>query len=100
MEADLETLPLYAREGAIVPLGPVMNHVGEFPVAEVTLRVALFSGDGESSFTVPVNDERIEVRYTATRGRHRVETTPSAVKIQVEEIGGRSDSPTEITTLP
>ena len=100
MEADLETLPLYVREGAIIPMGPVMNHVGESPVEEITLRVAPFSGDGESSFTVPVNDERIAVHYTASRENHRIELAPSAVRIQVEELGSRSGSRMEITTLP
>ena len=100
VEADLETLPLYVREGAIIPIGPVMNHVGEFPVVEITLRVAPFSGDGESTFTVPVNDERIPVRYTAARGKHRIEIAPRAVGIQVEELGRQGDSQMEITTLP
>ena len=99
VEADLETLPLYVREGAIIPMGRVMSHVGESPVSELTLRVAPFSGDGETSLTVPADDERIAMRYTAASGRHRIEIAPSPVRIQVEELGSRDGPPMEVTTL-
>ena len=39
IDAPLEALPLFVREGAIVPTWPVMNHVGEKPVDRVTLEV-------------------------------------------------------------
>jgi hypothetical protein len=47
---------------------------------------------------VPVDGERIAVRYTASGGRHRIELARSAVKIRVEELGGRRDSRMEIET--
>jgi alpha-D-xyloside xylohydrolase len=87
VEAGLETLPLFVREGAIVALGPVMNHVDEFPVEAVTLRIAPFAGEGESRFVVPVNDERVAVRYVATAGSQRVELGPSQVRFDVEVLG-------------
>jgi len=37
-EVDLETMPLYVRAGAIVPMGPVRQHTGE--VIEERLRCA------------------------------------------------------------
>jgi len=87
VEAGLETLPLFVREGAIVPMGPVMNHVGEFPVEEVTLRIAPFAGEGEARFVVPVNDERVAVRYVAAAGSQRLELGPSRVRFDVEVLG-------------
>ena len=87
VEAGLETLPLFVREGAIVPMGPVMNHVGEFPVEEVTLRIAPFAGEGEARFVVPVNDERVAVRYVAEAGSQRLELGPSRVRFGVEVLG-------------
>lgn len=39
IDAPLEVLPLFIREGAIVPTWPVMNHVGEKPVDRVTLEI-------------------------------------------------------------
>ncbi len=44
--APLERLPLYARAGSIVPMGPVMQYVGERSVDSLTLHV--YPGDGES----------------------------------------------------
>ena len=85
VEADLETLPLWIREGGIVPLGPVMSYVDEVPTREISLRIAPWSGDGESEFAVPVNGERVEIRYTARAGEHSVEVGPSSVDFRLDE---------------
>jgi alpha-D-xyloside xylohydrolase len=87
VEAGLETLPLFVCEGAIVPMGPVMNHVGEFPIEAITLRIAPFATEGETRFVVPVNDERVEVRYVAAAGAQRVELGPSRVNFDIEVLG-------------
>jgi hypothetical protein len=68
-------------------MGPVMNHVGEFPVEAVTLRIAPFATEGECRFVVPVNDERVEVRYVAAAGSQRLELGPSRVRFGVEILG-------------
>lgn len=47
-EAPLERLPLYARAGAVVPLWPVQQHVGERPLAELQLELRAYPGAGES----------------------------------------------------
>lgn len=54
--APLERLPLYVRAGAILPMGPVLNHVGESASTELTLAVYagaegsldLYEDDGSS----------------------------------------------------
>lgn len=43
--APLETLPLFVRAGAVLPMWPVMDHVGARPVERLTLH--LFAGKGE-----------------------------------------------------
>lgn len=43
--APLEQMPLYVPAGAIIPLGPVMQHTDERPLDELTLRV--WPGTGE-----------------------------------------------------
>ncbi|HEY7834886.1 MAG TPA: TIM-barrel domain-containing protein [Ktedonobacterales bacterium] len=43
--APLDVLPLFAREGAIIPLGPVLQYVGEQPADPITLACFL-GGDG------------------------------------------------------
>jgi alpha-glucosidase len=39
--APLDSLPLFARGGTIVPFGPVMQHTGERPLDELTLHIYL-----------------------------------------------------------
>lgn len=57
--APLNTLPLFIRQGAILPLGPEMQHVGERPLDPLTLeiypgvkqteyRLTLYEDDGET----------------------------------------------------
>ncbi|MCG0238909.1 MAG: DUF4968 domain-containing protein [Firmicutes bacterium] len=44
--APLDRIPVYVRAGAIIPMGPVQNYVGEVPEKELTL--AVYAGaDGE-----------------------------------------------------
>jgi alpha-glucosidase len=52
--APLERMPLYARAGAILPLGPELQHTDEKPLDPLTLLV--FPGDGD--FTLYEDDGR------------------------------------------
>jgi len=45
-DAPLERMPLYVRAGAVLPLGPVLQHSGEWPPEALHLHV--YPGDGES----------------------------------------------------
>ncbi|HTT62343.1 MAG TPA: glycoside hydrolase family 31 protein [Bryobacteraceae bacterium] len=57
-EAPLETVPLYVRGGAIIPMGPEMNYVGEkstdpltfeiYPDVKGNARTSLYEDDGIS----------------------------------------------------
>jgi alpha-glucosidase len=44
--APLERMPLYVRAGAVLPMGPVMQHTGQWPPD--ALRLHIYPGDGES----------------------------------------------------
>jgi alpha-glucosidase len=55
VEAPLERLPLFVRAGAVVPMGPAMDHVRQRPAAPPTLHIYpgggiswLYEDDGES----------------------------------------------------
>jgi alpha-D-xyloside xylohydrolase len=88
VEAELATLPLWLREGAIVPLGPVMEHVDQRPTEALTLRVAPFAGDGETRLAVPVGPaEDLPLRYTARGTAHRVHAPASSVRLEVDVAG-------------
>jgi hypothetical protein len=52
-QAPLETLPLFVKKGAIVPLQNVMNYTGEFPLDTLTL--AIYPAQ-RSSFTLYEDD--------------------------------------------
>lgn len=86
--ADIETLPLYVREGALIPLGPVTNYVDEKPTDEIELRVAPFAGDGKSSFTVPLDTGDVTVEYEAVGGTHTVRIGKTDARFTVVPWGG------------
>jgi alpha-glucosidase len=46
--ADLTRIPLYVRAGAVLPMQPTMQYVGEKPVDELTLHVYFKNGAHES----------------------------------------------------
>jgi alpha-glucosidase len=53
--APLDRLPLLVRAGAILPLGPVVQHTGERPLDEITLQIY---PDGASRFELYEDDGR------------------------------------------
>jgi alpha-glucosidase len=52
--APLDQLPIFVREGAIIPMRPVVQYDGEAPATELTLE--LFPADAPSSFTLYEDD--------------------------------------------
>ena len=87
LAAPLERLPLLVRAGAILPLGPVVQHTGERPLDDVTLeiypegmsRFELYEDDGRTrayrrgqyaltAITCDARSDRITVRVEAPAG--------------------------------
>lgn len=83
IHADIETLPLYVKEGAIIPLGPTMNYVGEEEIDEIELLIYPFEKEGVSNFTVLTEDKMIDVKYRAQDGEHTVYIGETDVKVNV-----------------
>ena len=81
-EAPLETVPLYVRAGAIVPMGPEMNYVGEkptdpltfdiYPDAQGNAQVTLYEDDG----LTPAYRNGVERRTTVTYHASRTHVSP------------------------
>jgi alpha-glucosidase len=79
--APLETVPLYVRGGAIVPMGPEMNYVGEkstdpltfeiYPDAQGNAQASLYEDDGVS----PAYRNGAERRTTVTYRSSAVEVS-------------------------
>ena len=84
---DIERIPLYVREGAIVPLGEVMNYVDERPTQKLELLISPFTATGTSRFDIPVNGETLTVTYTAARGTHTVTIPRTDVDVEVVSLG-------------
>jgi len=80
---------LYLREGAIVPLGPVMQYRGERPVDEVELLI--FPGRNPSAFTLYEDDGASLAHRQGASAQTPVTVTPAAKGVRVE-IGERTGS--------
>jgi alpha-glucosidase (family GH31 glycosyl hydrolase) len=84
--APLDRLPLLVRGGAILPLGPVVQHTGERPLDEVTLQIY---PDGVSRFELYEDDGRTN-RYR--RGAYAL--TPISCQAQGRTVTVRIGAPT------
>ena len=86
VEAPLDRLPLFVRAGAIVPMGPVIQHTGE-PQEEITL---LIHPEGTSRFELYEDDGRSR----AYRQGHHALTTfqcvagPAGATVHIGEPAG------------
>jgi alpha-glucosidase (family GH31 glycosyl hydrolase) len=85
--SPLERLPLFVRAGAIVPMGPVVQHTGERPLDEVT---ALIYPAGASRFELYEDDGRTNAyrrgHYALTA--FECATASGAVTVRIGDAGG------------
>ncbi len=97
--APLDTLPLFVRAGAVIPLWPVMQYTGERPVDELTLRIfmgnarsALYEDEGDG----PVREDgwaafdvRLDMdeRALVVKWEREARTPPSYDRVRVEVYG-------------
>lgn len=87
VEVDIETMPLYIREGAVIPMGPVLNYVGEKPTAKLDVRVSLFEGPGRRKLRVPVDGKFITLDYESTGRKHVLTVSKTKVDLKVRTYG-------------
>ena len=88
-ESPLETMPLFLREGAIVPMGPVMNYVGEKPLDEVELIVTPHALKGDSEALIRVNDRSLVIRLRTRNAKPKVEVPKDlAIRWKAREPNG------------
>lgn len=92
VDAPLDRLPLFVRGGAVIPLWPVQQYVGEQDIKELTLRVFaessggpswLYEDDGLSPDYLKSENHRV-YSFTVSKGRE-------SVTIQRELISGQYD---------
>ncbi len=61
VDAPLETAPMFVRAGAIIPLGPEMNYVGEKSVDPLTF--AIYPNENGSAATILYEDDGVSPAY-------------------------------------
>lgn len=70
---ELNRLPLFVRAGAIIPLGPAMNFVGEHEFSPLKILVGPLPADGARHFSFVLRSgARCEVTYRRENQRHTV----------------------------
>jgi hypothetical protein len=71
-------------------MGPEMAHVGERPTDPLTVRVAPFSLEGETTFRTNVDGRDIELVYRAAGGRHELRVAGAPGAVEVDALDGAS----------
>jgi hypothetical protein len=76
-----------AAEECVIPLMESMDYIGQRPMRSIELRVAPFTGDGETAFTAPVDESWADIRYQAANGRHRILADLASVSVKLSVLG-------------
>lgn len=77
IDVPLDRMPLWVREGGVVPLGPVQQHVEERSIDELEVRVGRFRGAGTTVFPADLGGRTVTLTYTADgEGGHDVTADP------------------------
>src|SRR5690606_24971091 len=69
VDADIDSMPIFIKEGAIIPKYPVQQYVGEKTIEQVTLEVYYKEGKEESLLFDDAHDG-----YDYTKGRYSLRT--------------------------
>src|SRR5262249_4327041 len=87
VEAPLERLPLLVRGGAIVPMGPVIQHTGERPLDDISLRIY---PEGSSRFELYEDDGRTSAYQRGQYALTALEcaASPGEVTVRIDEAVG------------
>jgi alpha-D-xyloside xylohydrolase len=82
IEAPLEVLPLYLRGGAILPYGPLCQHVDEKPLDPLTLEIYSPQASGSCTIYEPSRAD-VQVQYQSNGKDLVLETSSAPGKIEV-----------------
>ncbi len=77
VDAPLGTVPMFVRAGAILPLGPVVQHTGE-PAAQGLMLHVFPGGDGDAESDV-YEDDGVSINYLAGQSTR---TQYKSIKVQ------------------
>jgi alpha-glucosidase len=90
VEAPLETVPMFVRAGAIIPMGPEMNYVGEKPADPMTF--VIYPDEKGKASTALYEDDGVSPAYRQGAFRRTpVSVSRSGNGFQIE-VGAREGS--------
>jgi len=91
-EAPLDRIPLFAREGAIIPMAPLMQYMGEKPVNPLTL--AIYPGQRPTSYEIYDDDGKSNAYLQGEYAITRVEFIPGeTMEVKVSAQGAFKGKP-------
>jgi alpha-glucosidase (family GH31 glycosyl hydrolase) len=79
VHAPLDVLPLFVRGGTVLPLGPVVQHVGERPLDPLEVQLHALE-DGAAGYRL-VDDEGPSITISVQDGEVTVEGAPGRVEV-------------------
>ncbi|MCE5315597.1 MAG: TIM-barrel domain-containing protein [Armatimonadota bacterium] len=99
--APADVLPMFVKAGAVIPMGPVMQHVGEKPVNEIELNI--YPGEGSFIFydddgtttayedgkyvELPIKVTSSSVNISKAKGNYLTEIKTFAVRVHGKNAG-------------
>lgn len=102
VECPIDVSPLYQREGSIIPLGPVMQYVGELEVEPLTLVCALGSGPDARAEGALYEDDGATRAFESGAWRRTTFITERAgerITLRAAQPEGAYDAPARPITL-
>jgi len=86
-DAPLEEIPLYIREGAVIPFYPVMQYVGEKLVDQLTIKV-YYGGESLNSYLYEDSGDGYDYeKGIYNRKKFKIQCTPSSFKMSLKTNG-------------
>ena len=82
--APLDVLPLYVREGAVIPIGTRMNYVNEKSIDSLEIRVFPFERDGKTQIDAETFATVNPIVYEAKNGNHTVYIPKTNINLTVK----------------
>lgn len=99
VQADIETLPLYIRAGAVIPLAPDMAHTGERQWNPLT--VEIYPGNViDATFELVDGSEVVPIRYTKYGAHVKIGATNRTVLLRLHTDAGVQENLVEINGSP
>ncbi|MGB9178326.1 MAG: TIM-barrel domain-containing protein, partial [Pyrinomonadaceae bacterium] len=98
-DAPLETVPMFVRAGAIIPLWPEMKYTGEFPIDSIVFQIYP-DAQGRASTTLYEDDGTSPAYKQGTFRRTTVNASVAGKDIQVdvsEPVGSYTPTPRKFT---